>query len=60
EDYYLDFFMNILRVKVVILVAFVSVYMDWQNVKYIIDGGKGFSDNEAVKEYINTWKGFHE
>ncbi|MBE1043197.1 hypothetical protein IH768_26885 [Escherichia coli] len=52
--------MNILRVKVVILVAFVSVYMDWKNVKYIIDGGKGFSDNEAVKEYINTWKGFHE
>ncbi|EPB5916135.1 hypothetical protein ACRQPR_004460 [Citrobacter amalonaticus] len=59
QDYYLDIFMNMLPVKLVNLVAIISVYMDWKNVKYIVDGGKGFSDNEAVKKYINTWKGLH-
>ncbi|ELY5851473.1 hypothetical protein SNN74_004260, partial [Cronobacter turicensis] len=49
QDYYLDIFMNMLPVKLVNLVALISVYMDWHNVSYIIGGGKGFADNEAVK-----------
>ncbi|WP_052730630.1 hypothetical protein [Serratia liquefaciens] len=60
QDYYLDIFMNMLPVKLVNLVALMSVYMDWHNVNYIVDDGKGFSDNEAVKEYIKFWKEFHQ
>lgn len=60
QNYYLDIFMNMLPVKLVNLVALMSVYMDWHNVNYIVDGGKGFADNEAVKDYIKTWKEFHQ
>ncbi len=60
QDYYLDIFMNMLPVKLVNLVALMSVYMDWHNVNYIVDGGKGFSDNKAVKEYVKIWKELHQ
>jgi len=60
QDYYLDIFMNMLPVKLVNLVALMSVYMDWHNLKYIVDGGKGFVDNEAVNKYINSWKDLHK
>lgn len=60
QEYYLDIFMNMLPVKLINLVALMSVYMEWHNVNYISDGGKGFADNGAVKKYIEGWKNFHQ
>ncbi|WP_218058291.1 hypothetical protein, partial [Klebsiella pneumoniae] len=60
QEYYMDIFMNMMPVKLIHLVAIMSVYMEWHNVNYISDGGKGFADNGAVKKYIEGWKNRHQ